>query len=236
MTVTILLITNDLHVLSTTSDAFLTDGAFTTSPQSPTDDHAIETACKLVEAGKPTCIGYPPTWPRSLVARLLKAASERCGQLAAVPTSLLAAYGCAKGNAIAVQVSDKDGPVTVSAVVDWQPVTATTTTIDTIDLSTITLLNDNIEADKRAAVMDNLIVTGTGWTPDVERQVLAQVQRLATVSTFPGDLQVRAVNVRHCPEYHVEVLRCVSVERMQPVVAIFGATISCRALLTESSR
>lgn len=236
MSVTVVLISGDFQIYTAVSDVFLTAGTYTKLANHITTLTDLLSLLPTILTGdRPACIGHPSHWPRATINQLYKACQGI--QVVLVPSCLLAAYGCAKPSALVLELLDGDR-VGCGVVVDGQVVSQAclgALPVDSLIASIETVLH-NVDPEKKSTLLDNLIMTGPAWSPSMEHHLIKQVESMSTVSKFAGDLQPRSITCRHCPEYHVELLKLVPREQLQPVIGLFGGAISCRALLTESSR
>lgn len=91
-------------------------------------------------------------------------------------------------------------------------------------------LLSRVDADKRAALLDSLIITGLGsqlWgLPDA---MLSAITSILPASGYAADHQSSRVTLRHVPEYYPEVW-----QKAGPVAAWFGAGITSKMVWPDS--
>lgn len=158
-----------------------------------------------------------------------------------IDSSLLAAYACARGTCLVVEIfheeEDDDTQLSFSIcpIIEYTQLKYHCIICKNLVRGVKECLR-NVDLDKHPALLDNLILTGPAWTATLEEDIVGSLKKqLAAVSSYPSDSQIRTVTARHIPEYHSELLKSAGPD-VQKTCAIFGAAISCKALLGEAGK
>lgn len=232
----IIVITAEEKVLTSTPEAFLSNASYATHDASILrDEKAFEKALedsriKTTASPHPhLLVGHPSHWPRSVVKSQQQFFSNATNSptTVMVDSALLAAYGTARSVALVIELHSGGysvGPVMEYDCKPFMPVSGS-------DLfAVVDQALQSTDLERRPLLMDNVVVTGLLWSMEREKDIIHRLQaRYGTVSAFPSDTQIRTVVARHIPEYHVELHKINP--SAQQVCSLFGAAISCRALL-----
>lgn len=233
------------QLVTGTPEQILSAGALHTTECADNDHGISESISNLlsdyhsVRHQVPILLGHPSHWPLIRIDSLKEiiiSASNKIASITLVPNALLVAYAVAKGICLTVEVGGS-GDLSVAAIFDFT--FSRSLSIDCVKfdenefMQSIEMIMHGIDAgmgEKKAALLENMIVCGPGHNAEIESKVIDCVTtHMQAVSAYSADHQPRHISAKHIPDYHVDAWR--SCPHLQQYAAAFGGAIAQKTLI-----